>query len=285
MSGGEGILVWRSADKDYTAYPALRHGSFGKAHYCDYCGELLVDIHVETADWQGDIDGLDCYFCGWYWRRMQESWCSLYDEEQDTYAALTELAVDDASITFPEMAAELNARPALALKMSPRRFEEFVADAYRDIGFDVVLTPPTRDDGIDLYLLSNGRRHAIVEVKRHRNKLGVELVRQVRGVQMREDTELALLVSASGFTSGARREAAHPMPLRRGYRMQLADLTEVLSQLSLIGTPVGDQLVTESGRHDYRAWLARELGAQLDRGNPKLRSGGARTIAAGWWRL
>ena len=39
--------------------------------------------------------------------------------------------------------------PELMRNLSPRKFEELVAELFSDMGYEVVLTPATRDGGFD----------------------------------------------------------------------------------------------------------------------------------------
>lgn len=125
MGGSHGFMTWRSSeDAEHVRYVA---GRLGRARYCPYCGELLVETATETADWQGNLGGLDCYFCGWFQWHMDESWCSLYDEEQYRQAILVDFDINDRSLVESEIRLGIAADSGCALSLSPRRLEELVA--------------------------------------------------------------------------------------------------------------------------------------------------------------
>ena len=50
---------------------------------------------------------------------------------------------------------EIKKHPDQMLKLSPREFEMFVAELFAREGFDVELTPPSRDGGCDILAVSN----------------------------------------------------------------------------------------------------------------------------------
>jgi hypothetical protein len=284
MSKSHGFLAWRSTEE--AEYVTPQQGPFGSGKYCVYCGELLVETFTETAHWEGNLTGLECYFCGWFQWHMSESWCTLYDEEQFRQAILVDLDVDDPSLAESEIRAGLVGDRMRAQLLSPRRFEELVANIYKDLGYEVVLTRSSRDDGRDIILYGKGHEEfAIVEVKRHKERIGVEFVRQLRGVQLREDAPRAILVSAAGFTAGAQAEASHHGPVRRGYTMALTDISDLLSELKLTGEPLINVAAAARDRGPFRTWFTKAfsgIGESRGKANPRIADGGPTTIAAGW---
>lgn len=78
--------------------------------------------------------------------------------------------------------------PELLYSLSSRKFEELVATVFRNNGFDVELTPETRDGGVDIFAIQKngfaGSTLHIVECKRYRpeNKVGIGVVQRMLGV-------------------------------------------------------------------------------------------------------
>ena len=287
MSRQLSFLRWRAAE-DAEPVPSV-HGDLGPTCCCPYCHEILVCSHVETADWQGDLDGLDCCFCGWSQWFMAESWCSLYDEEQHQQSILDEVQPNDPSLAESEIRQGLTADAERAQLLSPRRIEEVVSSIYRDLGYVSILTQRSRDGGRDLLLFGNSegnaQEFAIVEVKRHRERVGVEFVRQLRGVQLRDGAPLAILVSASGFTAGAQIEAASPRATRHGFAMELRQISDLLAELGLTEEPMANLMATGRARADYRRWFESEFRASdREGGNPVVTGGSPTTMVLGWWR-
>lgn len=113
--------------------------------------------------------------------------------------------------------------PSLMYALAPRKFEELVARMFSDYGFDVELTPATRDGGYDIFAtLRNAATSfiALIECKRYApsKPVGVEIVRGLYGVTEREGANQGLVVTSSSFTRGAIEERA-----RIGSRMALKD--------------------------------------------------------------
>lgn len=95
----------------------------------------------------------------------------------------------------------------LLLAMSPREFEEFMANVFKDLGFDVELTKTTRDGGVDLICMRS--LHGIpiriaVELKRYRNRpIDVNLVRSFVGANEQWQANRLLYVTTSRYTASA----------------------------------------------------------------------------------
>jgi restriction system protein len=92
--------------------------------------------------------------------------------------------------------------------LSPRKFEEVIADLLRGMGWDTYLTPATRDGGMDILAYLNtplGRLLCIVEAKHYRpdRPVGVQLVRNLYGVFCDREANSSLLVTSSYFTPDA----------------------------------------------------------------------------------
>lgn len=98
--------------------------------------------------------------------------------------------------------------PAL-LDLSPREFEEVVAELLASFGWQVRLTPASRDGGYDMLAITSDQSSLetswIIECKRYAEgrKVGVELARTLLGVKTHLGIPNAVLVSTSGFTAGA----------------------------------------------------------------------------------
>jgi len=127
------------------------------------------------------------------------------------------------------------ARDAL-YELSPRDFEALVAALYEKLGFEVELTSPQRDGGRDVVAINKaaGRQQTLfIECKLHTNPIGVEIVRQLRGVVGHHGVNGGVVVASSRFTRGAIREAGDD------HRIELID---------------GPQLITVLTEHFGRQW-------------------------------
>ena len=125
--------------------------------------------------------------------------------------------------------------PELLFSLHPRRFEELVASIFRTNGFDVELTPESRDGGVDIFAvrkddLSGGMLH-VIECKRYEptNKVGIGIVQRLLGVVDHHRATKGLVITTSSFSSDAVLFASQSK-----YRLGLndyADLTKWMKAL------------------------------------------------------
>ncbi|MDZ7694396.1 MAG: restriction endonuclease [Balneolaceae bacterium] len=102
--------------------------------------------------------------------------------------------------------------PEKLYELSPRKFEELIADIFNDLGFDVQLTQATRDGGRDIIArIKNAVTDYLtyVECKRYaaENKIGVGIIREVSGVHYIKNPSKSIIVTTSFFTSDAKEKA------------------------------------------------------------------------------
>ena len=126
-----------------------------------------------------------------------------------------------------ELIAYLAKYPEFMRQLNPRKFEELIAEILRNKGYEVTLTPKTRDGGKDiiaLYKSPFGHQMFIVECKRYKEerKVGVELIRGLYGVKTAEQYNQAILVTTSTFSKSA---IDFVKPLK--FQLQLKDYNEV----------------------------------------------------------
>jgi restriction endonuclease/TIR domain-containing protein len=111
-----------------------------------------------------------------------------------------------------------NQDPAILEAPAPAEFERLVAELFRERGYEVSATPPTRDVGVDLVVRSpEDGQLLLVEVKKlsRQSRVSVEAVRRLLGAVALASGALGVLVSTSGFTGAAMAlGAAGPVVLR-----------------------------------------------------------------------
>ena len=115
--------------------------------------------------------------------------------------------------------------------LSPREFEELVAELFSKQGFDVELTPETRDGGCDIIATKNigGLPFMLlIECKKYAkgNPVGVSLVRSLLGVQGDRKANKAVLVTTSRFTKSARDFAN-----RQQHLISLMDINDLMRMI------------------------------------------------------
>jgi restriction system protein len=130
--------------------------------------------------------------------------------------------------TNDEIIRKLKQEPELARSISPRHFEELVAELLDDMGFEVALTPPSRDGGFDMRVARKdglGSFLFLVECKRFADarKVGVNVVRSLHGVVQQQNANAGAIVTTSFFSSDAkefRQTIEHQMHLHDYVQLQ-----------------------------------------------------------------
>jgi DNA-directed RNA polymerase specialized sigma24 family protein len=128
-----------------------------------------------------------------------------------TQSFTPQLNEDHVSIIKDEINAELirylAKHPQLMNDMDPYKFEKLVAALMKDMGYDVYLTPQTRDGGRDIIAVmktpSNDPIITIVECKRHRTDrpIGIEIVRSfLYTIREQDKANVGWIVTTSTFS-------------------------------------------------------------------------------------
>jgi restriction endonuclease Mrr len=124
---------------------------------------------------------------------------------------------------------KLKKKPGDLYKITPRQFEEVIADLLTDMGMEVELTPATRDGGKDILAYMNtemGKFLTLVEAKQHNKSrpVGVSLVRSLYGTLVDHQATSGMLVTTSRFAKPAKQ-----FQERHRYQLSLKDYQDVVS--------------------------------------------------------
>ncbi|MFC1633967.1 pentapeptide repeat-containing protein [Planctomycetota bacterium] len=93
-------------------------------------------------------------------------------------------------------------------ELKPRQFEELIAEILSSYGWQICLTPPTKDGGYDLFAISKDiagvQTSWIIECKKYKaeRKVGVDIVRALYGIKGKLQIANAMLATTSFFTRG-----------------------------------------------------------------------------------
>jgi restriction endonuclease Mrr len=107
-----------------------------------------------------------------------------------------------------ELIAYLATHPDLLRDMHTRSFERLVAAIFKNQGFDVELTPATREGGFDIIAAQKnqlGNHLYLIECKRYSmsNKVGVDIVRGLYGNKMAKRATMGIIATTSFLTKDA----------------------------------------------------------------------------------
>jgi len=102
------------------------------------------------------------------------------------------------------------------------------------MGYDIKLTPVTRDGGFDMYAAkreSIGSFLYLVECKRYTppQKVGIRMVRELHGVVQQKKANAGIIVTTSFFTANAKE-----FQQKSKYQMQLVDFFEFKKWFGII---------------------------------------------------
>jgi len=122
-----------------------------------------------------------------------------------------------------ELISMLRQDPRKLYSLSPRKFEEVVAELLSKLGYAVDLTPASADGGFDMYAARKdglGRFLYLVECKRYApsQKVGVQIVRSLYGVVQQKRANAGIIATTSFFTKGAKE-----LQQQLQYQMHLQD--------------------------------------------------------------
>jgi restriction system protein len=162
----------------------------------------------------------------------------LYDLSRIIAVPSTEIVTAVAPTIITARSALIDAlrkQPAQIHSLSPRKFEELLAELLSDMGWEVELTKETRDGGKDILAYLNtglGRLLCLVEAKHYRKdrKVGVELVRTLYGTLCDAEANSAMLVTSSSFSP-----EAQEFQKRHSYRLALHDYADVVNWILKYG--------------------------------------------------
>lgn len=121
--------------------------------------------------------------------------------------------------------------------LSPRRFEELVADILKDMGYQIELTPRTRDGGRDILAVLKtplGELLTVVECKKRKPErpIGIDLVeRFLYVVNDKDRASCGLLATTSFFSSGV-----YALARSIEYKLKLRDFAGIVEWVRTYGT-------------------------------------------------
>jgi restriction system protein len=162
-----------------------------------------------------------CPSCGW-WRFAQSTDVGGRGSfNYDVRVAVLKTLDDYDSLSLAEIRQYLTARPESRFEIDPRKFEEVVADIFRHLGYSVILTSYSGDNGIDVILSGRDGATIGIQVKRYRNSIKVDKIRELTGALVIGGHTKGIFVTTSTFQAGAQRVV--DLSSIRGYPIELID--------------------------------------------------------------
>jgi hypothetical protein len=175
-----------------------------------------------------------CQLCGF---NYGDSWCEgmTFLERCGHVSFLKPMSVNCPELRLDELGTHLKRRYRDIYSIAPRTLERLVEDVYRNLGYATRLTPQARDGGFDVLLESAAGEQVLVEVKRYSEdrSVGIDIVRQLLGVQLDLGVRKAKIVTSTRFTRPARELAAKSGVALGGYWVDLVDADELVRALGI----------------------------------------------------
>jgi hypothetical protein len=188
------------------------------------------EAYLEKRKQEG-AEGLREVRDGGYWfkfkewdRRRRKAFWSRVDKAD--YVSTSEIIEDYSSVSRSrELLAEDRAyfTHSLLEHMSGTDFEHYMAEVFRDQGYEVELTPQSGDQGVDLLLKKQGLRIA-VQLKRYQGAVGNKAVQEIHSGVGYYDADGGWVITTSTYTRGAR-QLADKLGIRLIDGLELKQLT------------------------------------------------------------
>jgi len=212
-----------------------------RAEACVFCRKSLRHLMKGLADkptWEFDKRIVRvCDSCGWW---TVESYVTLEYigcfrcAIQGAVGQLKQLDLGDQANPIDEIRTYLMAKYAERFSLDPWKYEEVVASVYADFGYTPRVTARTNDGGVDIMLDGPDDILIGVQVKRYKDKIGVDQIRSLTGALYLEGMTRGIFVTTSSFTKGAMKAAEQSA--FRGVPIELVEATRFYEALDLAQT-------------------------------------------------
>jgi restriction system protein len=194
-------------------------------------------VFKDTGDDEKWIDA--CPRCGWwvvsfkYETRMGADW---HLGVRRATGTLRSLDLSNVSVPTEEVRQYLLARYTDRLNVHPRKYEDVVAEVFRDFGYRVRVTSYSGDDGIDVFVF-DGKSDDIVgiQVKRTKNDIEASQIREFAGALVLNGSTQGVFVTTEDFTRGAVRTASRYQA--QGLAISLCNAASFYDKLQLTTRP------------------------------------------------
>lgn len=246
-----GFFIWRGSDTEISDQWNQKHksedalqilgeitGRKEPVESCNFCGSHLYEHKHSYAggrQFSTESSGLLCRVCGWAARYKYYTNCKS-DQFEETVTGeriMRWFSPDNPNLTIEEIGSVARRNFDTLYDIHPRKFEELVSEIYARQGYVSELTKSSRDGGYDVMLFDKNGEKSIVEVKRYRGKVGVGIVRALRGVQLEIGVPTARIVTTSFFTSPAEIAASSSRAENIGFTLTLHDAGDLLRALDV----------------------------------------------------
>jgi HJR/Mrr/RecB family endonuclease len=180
-----------------------------------------------------------CDVCGW-WQASEEyvnypiagiKYCT---QECAAAGSLLNLDITDLRTPVNEIRSYLLAKYNSRTSVHPRLMEQTVGAVFSDLGYRTEVTAYSRDAGIDV-VLEDGSKRIGVQVKRTKNTIEVEQIREFIGALLLNGITSGCFVTTTNFSKGSREAGAAAGKV--GHPIELVDAPIFLEMLKITRRP------------------------------------------------
>ncbi|MBN2350662.1 MAG: restriction endonuclease [Bacteroidales bacterium] len=206
---------------------------------CPYCNYKLAYGVDDSYDTYNDyhITSLLCFRCGWWDYKH-----STYLDDGRTpggWSKYVNSILHDSAINEKVEFATLQLVNELFLnhnkiyKLSPDKFENLIEYFYKNYFLcSTELTAKTRDGGIDIIGIDSEYQKFAIEVKRYKNKITVQLIRQFLGALIQHDITKGIFVTSSTYTRDSK-NLVNKINNKGYFSLELKDISNVIDWLKI----------------------------------------------------
>ena len=192
---------WKTDYKEIKLIHSETIKSYKEIHDLEDC---YLDLNMQCQSTEVWINV--CEICGW-WKIVKD--VSISAKEWQIWqfyfgviGSLKQFDIHDISIPINEIEQYLASRYESRLSLHPKLFEEVTASIFENLGYTSFVTGFTHDGGIDIILEKDSKQIG-VQVKRYKNKVGVEQIRSFGGALILSGYTEGIFVTTSDFGYGA----------------------------------------------------------------------------------
>lgn len=204
---------------------------------CVFCKAKMQTIYSETSQFFDRHKSINmCPVCGWWTIWQQHSNLLLVDDRKafnlyGTSAILKQLDLTNLEQPIEEVEQYLITRFEERHSLHPRLLEEVVTSVFRNLGYQSTITSYHKDGGIDVILHDNKESEIGIQVKRYKDSIQVNQIREFAGSLIENGMTNGIFVTTSRFQKGVFKTADNF--LNKGLKIELIDAHRLYDALKL----------------------------------------------------
>lgn len=206
---------------------------------------LLEDSRDEDGDQIEDYIAF-CHFCG-FWIGEGTRYENGPHMHRVVHGKTCKFDINADEVSTEDLVRHLHRNHNRIGSLNPFRAERFVVDLLREVlGWDVERVGGVKDKGVDGYVIADGHRRGLIQIKwhgDHRGSFPVKVVREIMGTMIARGVPSGVIVSTKEKLSvDAERElwdAAHSPLLISPLHMEYIGYRDLLSMLDLASQTIG----------------------------------------------